>query len=341
MTTPRRAGTARLFALFLSLALVAGACGSDDAGTEAPSAPSTTNGPPTTTTEMRPYERAAGPSAGCDAADPALAGSTTDGRFDHADLERVYNLTLPDEPATEPIPLVVNLHGATGRDDSQDAISRFDELATSEGFVLLSPQATDPLRVWEIRPSRDDTTYVLALLDAVESGLCIDRGRVYLTGFSMGAMLATTLSCMQPGRFAGIGAVSGLADVEACQDPARRRTPLIAFHGTEDDKVLADGTYDETVTAVSGLPPGPSREELAVAWADDLGCVGDPTVTDAPPVTSTVFTCPDGAGVEFHLIAGADHHWPGGDQGPVELLTPEGEPDATELIWDFFARQPT
>lgn len=288
---------------------------------------------------MRPYAPASGPSSGCELPADERAASTSDGHFRHLGVDRDYSLVVSAGP--EPAPLVVSLHGASATNVGHDLVTRFPQLADAEGFTLLSPEALEPGRVWDITPGEGDTTYVLALLDRIQSEACIDEGRVYLAGFSMGAMLATSLSCIRPGRFAAVAAVSGLADVRACQDPERRRSPLIAFQGADDDLIMADGRYSGLVRTGSGLDNGPSRLDLAAAWAESFGCESTPAVTEEPPVTSTRFTCAGGAQVVFHLVHGSDHHWPGGDPGYTTPVAPEGEPDATRMIWDFFEAQPT
>jgi predicted peptidase len=63
----------------------------------------------------------------------------------------------------------------------------------------------------------------------------VDPARVYITGFSLGALYAWKTVTRHPDRFAAIAAVSGFsAAPKAC---AIKDMPAWAFHGTKDVNV--------------------------------------------------------------------------------------------------------
>jgi polyhydroxybutyrate depolymerase len=59
-----------------------------------------------------------------------------------------------------------------------------------------------------------------AVLDAVESSFCIDRGHVFIAGFSSGSWLTNLLGCARAGILRGQGnCTGGLPPVPACSGP--------------------------------------------------------------------------------------------------------------------------
>ena len=88
-------------------------------------------------------------------------------------------------------------------------------------------------RGWDIAADADvDLPFVEALLDRVERDRCIDRRRVYATGFSNGGFFASMLGCRLGTRLAAIGLVAGGMDLAACTPS--RPTPVMLLYGTSD-----------------------------------------------------------------------------------------------------------
>jgi polyhydroxybutyrate depolymerase len=235
---------------------------------------------------------------------------------------------------------VVNLHGATGTAESQDDASAFPSLAEREGFVVLTPEAAEPGRLWNLPPVLLDVRYVSRLIDDTMANQCIDPARVYLAGFSQGGMLATAVACEQPERFAAIGSVAGLYDLPSCERTTS--VPMVALQGTADPTVRPDGTYSDDIQAfLKG--PVTSREELARRWATQNGCSSDPPATSTEGlVTVLTFDCPTDGEVLYYRVDGATHLWPSTREqtGPVTVPTTPGDSavDATDVMWTFFER---
>lgn len=108
-------------------------------------------------------------------------------------------------------PLVISLHGA-GTDPLYHAEqTRWHEVAKKEKFVLLFPKCGGGF-FWNsgIDPEipRDDE-FVLSLIDEAERKYSIDKSRVYLTGFSSGAMATCSFGLCYPWAFAAIAPFSG------------------------------------------------------------------------------------------------------------------------------------
>lgn len=320
-------GRSKVLIVIGAIMVVAAACGSS----------SETDGPGTSSTVPTVERGLAGPSAGC-TADGDAPTSATSVAFQSGGEDRTYNLTVPtDATVSQPMPLVVNLHGSSGTEDGQDQVTAFPELAQQDDFVVLTPQALEPDRLWRLRADSPDPQFIKELIDQTTSQLCIDQGRVYLTGFSLGGMLSMALACQHPERYAAIGVVAGLNDASC---PRTMPVPMIAFQGTDDPTVRFDGTYPTDVQTLLGTG-GKPRLDIAEQWSELNACATDaPSESTDGPVTVITFSCPADGDVRFYRIEGGTHHWPGGQPvGYITGVTTPGDAsvNATQLIWDFFA----
>lgn len=85
----------------------------------------------------------------------------------------------------------------------------------------------------------NDTLYADLMMKAVESRLCVDRRRLYVTGMSTGGMMAYHMAVHFSDRFAAAVPVAGSALVGFWQDP-KMAIPLMDIHGTLDTTVPAN-----------------------------------------------------------------------------------------------------
>lgn len=307
------------------VALVATGCGGsgdDDAGsaTRAPSSASAVA--PTTTIESGPV-----PSAGCGTSAHAPV-EEQEQTLEVDGVPRRYLLTVPTaHDGTTPLPIVFDFHGLLEGADIHTQMSGYSAVAEQEGFVVVFPHGTGNPLAWNLRLGDDnpDLDYFDAVLDEVSSTVCIDESRVYSTGLSMGAMFTSVLLCERADVLAAAAPVAGLLDPEGC-DPSRP-VPILAFHGTEDPILRFNGGVDLSGIQVGGqaddaasttVPPadldGPGFPANVAAWAERNGCDPDAADTDlSDEVVQRVYDCPPGAEVEFDIVVGGGHAWPGSD----------------------------
>lgn len=258
---------------------------------------------------------------------------------------RGYKVYVPEAyDGLRPVPLVFDLHASGIAPATELEITRLDAAADRHGFVVVLPEAATPFAsggmTWNL-PRRaggpDDVAFVLAVLDAVRSRLCVDPHRVFAVGFSGGGRLASALACAAPGRFAAIGVVGGL------RDPARsgRRCPANA----RAVSVLAMHSVDDPINTFRHVPGrNPAYwthgvQDALTGWAHRLGCRGEPVETVvAADVVRRVFTgCRDGARLIFYRLSGTGHTWPGSPfTFPPSLGGTEHRVDATAAILGFF-----
>ncbi|HVP19653.1 MAG TPA: prolyl oligopeptidase family serine peptidase, partial [Spirochaetia bacterium] len=131
-------------------------------------------------------------------------------------------------------PLILFLHGSTEKGDDLAVVKReglpaYLEKVRNFPFVVISPQLPADRERW-------DPVELKALLDAALPDLRIDRERIYLTGWSLGANGVWRLATKYPDVFAAIAPVAGWGD--AGMASALKNVPVWAFHGARDTNVL-------------------------------------------------------------------------------------------------------
>jgi polyhydroxybutyrate depolymerase len=294
------------------------------------------------------YGDAPVPSVGCGTSTqgPVVAESRT---LTVGATERSYLLTVPTaHDGTTPRPLVVDFHGFGEGAQVHTLMSELSPVAEAEGFVAVFPHGTGTPVRWNTNPdlaANPDLQFVDALLDQLATDLCVDRAEVYAMGLSNGAFMTSVVGCTLSDRFAAIAPVAGAIRPSPCA--ATRPVPMLAFHGTQDPILRFNGGVGPIggPTTTSPTPPdldGPGFPANVAAWADANGC--EPTATDTPitdEVLHRVYSCPDDADVEFLIILGGGHTWPGSAfSASIASIVGHTTMDihASEESWDFFTR---
>lgn len=363
MTATYRRRSRALGAIAAVVALGLSACAGSSGGDAAKDGGSADKAASTTTAAVRaagPGEVATGaptPSAGC--------GTSTVRALDLDkqyldDSDRWFLLTTPKEhDGKTPLPMVIDYHGLSEGADVHAKMSQFSPFAQQHGFILVTPNGTGTPIHWEASPDpkgNADLVFTGDLLDQLEGELCVDTSRIYATGLSNGAFMSSAVACTMADRFAAVAPVAGLQHPTPC-DPGRPM-PILTFHGTADPILLFNGGVGDRLGEImskgvgqvgqdtSSVPKadleGPGYPKAVREWAKQNGC--DPKPTDHQ-LTDTVLTrtydCPADGAVEFVVLQGGGHSWPGSEfskavervVGPTDMSI-----DADELIWAFFQR---
>jgi polyhydroxybutyrate depolymerase len=252
---------------------------------------------------------------------------------------------------TGPVPLVLNLHGSRFTAGEQEQFSGMDRASDAYGFVVAYPQAALPSGTgfeWHVpgqtllggRPAPgdapDDVAFLAEALSAIEQRVAIDPARVFVTGFSGGARMASQLACDLSEKIAAVAPVGGLRFPSPCE--SRRPVSVIAFHGTADPVNPYEGNGHANWTY--------GVREAAEEWAAHDGCGA--AVVDSDPAPGAQLTtykgCKGSAAVELYTIKDEGHEWPGGPVMPAEVtkaLGPQSNVvDANALMWAFFSAHP-
>jgi polyhydroxybutyrate depolymerase len=225
--------------------------------------------------------------------------------------ERRVKVYVPDPPPTKKVPLVLYFHPAGGTPSSSVLETRFDDLAGRKGFIVAFPQSAGSY--WDVAVTEGttdsdiDERYVAALVDKLIADLPIDPDRVFVTGFSMGAVMADRVACRLTDRIKAAAIVSGTSWVGGPCKPSRPISVAIV-HGS------GDSTF-----------PYKSAEQQDDEWRARDGCATEGT---AEPLGDSATIrratgCRGGTTVEFVTVQGGGHSW-------------FGKPDATTFVWEFF-----
>jgi polyhydroxybutyrate depolymerase len=150
-------------------------------------------------------------------------------------------------------------------------------------------------------------------------------------------MMAYRLGCEAGDLVAAIAPVSAVVVAAPCEP--NFPVSVLAIHGTADQHVPIEGGVG--AKSISGYPYPPVERSIAL-WAAHDDCREDPIVsTAAPGVTLRSYPlCTFGIAVDYYVIEGGSHAWPGGKQLAKFLDEPSKAIAATPLIWQFFAQHP-
>jgi polyhydroxybutyrate depolymerase len=230
--------------------------------------------------------------------------------FSFGDDERRLRLYRPDPMPSGKVPLVLFLHASGDTPARAASETGLDRLAGSNGFIAVFPPAAG--RGWGagvtpgLPDSAVDSRWLSALLDDLLATESIDPGRVFVAGFSIGAVMADRLACQLADRIAGAVVVAGTPWAGGDCAPAQPVSMLI-IHGT------ADPTF-----------PYDRAEDLARQWREIDQCDATaPAATVGSSATRVEATgCANGTGVDFVTVPNGVHMW-------------FGDPDATTLAWEF------
>lgn len=263
----------------------------------------------------------------------------------HDGLERSFVVHVPpglDE--VQPIPLVLAFHGLGLNASEMMRISGLSAQADASGFIVVYPNGTGQVQSWNaghccgeaVKNNVDDTGFVRAMVEDLAGEINIDPNRIFVTGFSNGAIFTYQVACELADLIAAVSPVSAtpvLNDLEACNP--ERPVPLLHFHGTADE---ANAYYGSTnAIGFQFLPVSTTIE----AWVKNNGCATVPETSTSGSITHDVYTdCTNGASVELYTIENGMHAWPGGEAVNEKMGEPTTEISASQLMWEFFLAHP-
>ena len=275
-------------------------------------------------------------------------------------LERSYYVHSPRGwDGKTPLPLVLLLHGGGG--GAQQALKSYPlgPVADREGFLLVAPNGTGPLRreilrTWNVgwgfgyaqRNHVDDLGFVRALILQLTRDYPVDRARVYLTGLSNGAILSHYAGAANSDLVTGIAPVVGCAgggESSQLTYPSAPQRPLnvIMFNGGLDRHIPLNGGVQELHSEDQARQVC-SAQESARFWVNANGCKPTPTVEELPEQKATRYTWTGGrqnTRVVLWVLHNQGHAWPGGQAPRASSDQPTPLVKAHEVLWQFFRDQ--
>lgn len=253
---------------------------------------------------------------------PAAPTSTVAGEPENITLteERLQvgateRLFLTIEPADmspgEELPTVVVLHGMGVNAMAMTQTADWRGAVAEDRFIAVFPQGQ--MDSWNMGPccppanllGAQDTEFMDGLVEALQARSGVDDDRLYLAGFSNGALFTYAYTCANPETFAAVAPMAG-SNVTGCE-PA---TPVSLLHQHGDaDLVVPFGGGIALGSLVSSAPFPPVSDSVA-AWAAADGCAAEPTVTEVDGVERTEWSqCDQDTRVELVRVPGKGHEW--------------------------------
>ncbi|MBN9165289.1 MAG: hypothetical protein BGO98_19980 [Myxococcales bacterium 68-20] len=231
--------------------------------------------------------------------------------------KRTYQAVVPDaHDGKTLLPIVFMFHGSGG--DGAGLRSAYDLESEAQGqAIFVYPDADRASGTWDLERGAENNRDILtfdAILETLSSSHCVDRKRVFATGYSAGGYFSNQLACRRGSVLRAIASHAGGGpfgqNVEYGDDgklrcPERPIAALIA-HGTDDTTVKLEEAQQ-------------SREH----WRRVNACAsGGGTPRDPAPCVSLA-ACAEDRPVVYCEIPGLGHSvWP--EKG-------------AKVTWDFFA----
>ena len=133
----------------------------------------------------------------------------------------------------------------------------------SKNTIFVAPDAADGNGTW----TKSDVQLVDAILAQLQGDLCIDKSRIFATGFSMGGAMSLALACTRADVFRGVAFFSGADLTGSCTGTL---TKPIAYYASQ---ASGDSSGD----------PIPSSGRIKQAqFAAVNGCTAEPSATTFP-----------------------------------------------------------
>jgi polyhydroxybutyrate depolymerase len=287
-------------------------------------------------------------------------------------LQRDYRLHVPPAAASgKPLPLVLNLHGATQNAQLQEITSDMDPNGDMNGYLVAYPDGTriskvltpDPVAKnaqygWNagmccglpVTKHINDVGFLLKVISDIAAKTPVDLTRVYMTGISNGGMMAYAMAAEASGHVAAISSISGQVEIPAIHPT--RSVPTMEFHSVDDPIAKFDGTPNKNPLLQLSVMEGIDQwvkadgcDKKPIIGTEIVGAAGSISAGEtATPISYT--HCRSGAEVALWRFTGSGHVWPGSplNMGPKKnwILAGVGQGiilvDADETMWQFFEK---
>jgi len=261
---------------------------------------------------------AADRSAGCDIAPTLNSGALS---LQSGGQTRKYILKVPTPYDKTQAYRLVFAFAESGSSAQSVADRNYFTMATydAKNTVFAAPDAVNGAGTW----SNADVAFTDDILAQLEGGLCIDKTRIFATGFSFGAGMSMALACTRADVFRAVAFFSGADLTSSCPTTLTRPIAYYASQASQDANGLS--------------PTSPITGEMKQAqFAAVNGCTAEPASTTYPAAgkahTCTIYkNCSAGHPTEYCVFNGP-HGWEPVDPGQTTSWDP---PEAWKFIAQF------
>lgn len=255
----------------------------------------------------------------------------------------------PGYKSVQPAPLIIMLHGGAADATMMRRISGMNKYADQSGIIVAYPNGTGRLKskllTWNaggccgysIGRKVDDISFLRQLIAKLRQEYAIDPSRIYLAGYSNGAMLAL----LAASRMSEIAAVASVAGSMTGKEPKPNgAVSVLMIHGRRDHHVPYKG--GRGLFAFLGYPVNEQSVEKTVKfWALANRCQTTPEVrTDGKVLIERYKNGREGAEVVLFSMSDGHHSWPGGKKSRIYSRTPFRWLSASQKITEFFLEHP-
>jgi len=204
----------------------------------------------------------------------------------------------------------------------------------------------------------DDVGFLKELIARISSEFAVGTNRVYVAGFSNGAMMANRIACEASELFAAAALIGGRVE-PGFECMPTSALPLLQVNGGADETVPFDGRVSDTGYFYA------STIAIAEHWNNGAACAGKKIAWTSPTIAEEAVQCTatcadsDRESIDCLWPEGA-HRWPGvpGTRGSNGICVSELqaasmpdqtlciEPDSNQEIWgsrlmfEFFNAHP-
>jgi polyhydroxybutyrate depolymerase len=227
---------------------------------------------------------------------------------------RTYAVGVPDTyDATKAYPLVFVFHGDGGTGAQVRSSIKLEEASGGNAIVVYPDGLNKTWNLDSAPTDNPDADLFDALVTSISETHCVDKKRIFVTGFSRGGYFANQLACwkgdvIRAAASNGSGGPYGAAGAKydakgnlACPTPG---VPTIIFHGQNDSPTEGQKTLDHFARA-NECPDKTKTSDVA------------------PSPCKSVDGCAAGKPVVWCLVPGLGHTmWP----------------ESHKATWDFFSK---
>ncbi len=279
----------------------------------------------------------------------AFANDSTQSRV-LDNIGRTFDIKFP--PNFDPKilhPLIIALHPSGTNAQEFENMSGLTPLAKNNNYIVVYPNGTSSNifqtgYVWNAYGlccgSARDNEFLMNIIRELELNFAVDRQRIYMIGFSGGAMFEYGFAGLMADEIAAFSIISGAVggtppngnDLIRASAP-NGTTSVLLIHGSDDSTIPING-------GTSAFAPGHSINFLSYAdseayWTNANGCSLSAPLLDVTSENvqgSKYINCKDMKNVYVYQIIGGRHIWP----VESEVLNQKLGINATEVSLNFF-----
>lgn len=234
------------------------------------------------------------------------------------DSGRYYRLHVP-EGLSGTVPLLIDLHGGLETAGFAESQTGWSASADERKFIVAYPQAEN--NYWDAARDSADVEFIRQVVADVATAYCVDPLRIYVDGFSNGALMSQRMACDAADLFAATASLAGtlptqpfpLAPSAPAGSPCEPSRPIgVAMIGGDFDPFMLT----------------PNDEQSRDFWLAHNGCSGAPvTATDDYGRQDLYTACAGSVQVLWRVLANTTHGWP----------TDAAGDDLRMRVWNFLA----